>query len=144
MLKFETEISQATYYERENLLYVVMKDITEITVEKVIRHNEQTQAAMGERLHKVLHDIRSLQFTHVSREVLSYIADSPQGKYEEFEAYIVNGLGQRILGNFYLKVMKPKTPTKFFSDVEAALGWLEVNKHEIAYSNDEAQPLNMA
>jgi hypothetical protein len=40
------------------------------------------------------------------------------------EAVIVNSLGNRILGNIYLKMINLKYPSKIFNDRETAIAWL--------------------
>jgi hypothetical protein len=41
------------------------------------------------------------------------------------DAFVIDSLAQRILGNFYLKFNKPQFPTRFFNSKEEALIWLE-------------------
>ncbi len=40
------------------------------------------------------------------------------------EAYVINSLAHKILGNFYTKVNKPAVPTRMFSNEEEAVKWL--------------------
>ena len=40
------------------------------------------------------------------------------------KALLINSIGNKIMGNFYLKVNKPYIKTKIFSDREKALTWL--------------------
>ena len=39
-------------------------------------------------------------------------------------AIVAHNLAYKIVANFYLKVKKPKTPFKVFSDEDSALVWL--------------------
>jgi len=126
MLQFETVLSTSFFFEKENLLFIKIKENLELTVPNVILNNEQIYKVLGEKVTKVLFDIRHLQFTHIPRDVLNYIADSPYGKYQESEAFVISGLGQKLLANFYLKVIKPKVKSKFFTNFQSALQWLEV------------------
>jgi hypothetical protein len=41
---------------------------------------------------------------------------------------VIKILGQRILGNFYIKFQKPMIPTKIFNNHEDALEWLNLFK----------------
>jgi len=34
-------------------------------------------------------------------------------------------LGQKIIANFYMKTIKPNSPTKFFNDEDSAINWLK-------------------
>lgn len=52
-------------------------------------------------------------------------AASPDGnKYTIAGAIVVKSLAQKILGNAYIKVNKPTTPTALFNDEEKAIDWL--------------------
>ena len=53
------------------------------------------------------------------------LAGSEEGcKYKIAEAYVIKGLAQRILVNFYMSVIKPLNPTKFFTNETDAQNWL--------------------
>lgn len=45
--------------------------------------------------------------------------------YTLAEAYIVNNLAQKIIGNFYVNFHKPKAPTKIFTNETDAVKWLK-------------------
>ena len=40
-------------------------------------------------------------------------------------AVIANSLAYKLIANFYLKVMKPKTPFKVFNNKDSAIKWLK-------------------
>lgn len=130
MLEFETVLTHSYYYATENLLYVKLKGDEEITLEKIVLHNEQSLFTLGEISTKTIYDVRNIEFSHIPREVLKYVSDSPHGKYQSEEAFILSGLGQKILANFYLKVMKPKVKTKMFVTLKDALNWLEIKNQK--------------
>jgi hypothetical protein len=51
---------------------------------------------------------------------------SPAGvKYTMADAYVVNNLAQKILGNFYISFNKPMVNTRIFDDKEKAVEWLK-------------------
>lgn len=53
-------------------------------------------------------------------------AASPDGnQYTIAGAIVVKSLAQKILGNAYIKVNKPTTPTALFNDAEKAIDWLK-------------------
>jgi hypothetical protein len=130
MIKFDTVLTWSYYCEEENLLLVKLKDGPEMNLENVILNNEQTYKVMGDKVTKVIYDVRHLEFTHIPKEVLKYIADSPHSKFQESEAFILTGLGQKLIANFYLAVMKPKTKTKMFTGLDPALEWQEIKNKE--------------
>jgi hypothetical protein len=65
------------------------------------------------------------KYSSVTRETRDFIATDEAVKYTSAEAYVIQSLAQRILGNFYLKFYTPKVPTRVFTDVEKAEEWLK-------------------
>ena len=64
-------------------------------------------------------------YTSVTKEGREYMATDEAVLFTTVEAYVIQSLAQRILGNFYLKFNKPKVPTKMFTDREKAEKWLK-------------------
>ena len=54
-----------------------------------------------------------------------YAASLDGNKYTIAGAIVVKSLAQKILGNAYIKVNKPTTPTALFNDEEKAIDWLK-------------------
>ena len=44
--------------------------------------------------------------------------------YKLADAFVINSLPQKLIANFYMKVVKPVTPTRFFTTREEAEKWL--------------------
>jgi len=44
--------------------------------------------------------------------------------YRIADAFLVQSLGVRIVANFFIKITRPKIPTKLFTDEKAAINWL--------------------
>lgn len=64
------------------------------------------------------------KYSSVSREARDFVATDEAVKYTSCEAYVIQSLAQRILGNFYLKFYTPKVPTRIFTNLEKAEEWL--------------------
>ena len=39
------------------------------------------------------------------------------------DAIIISSAAHRIIANFYMKINRPKKPTKFFNDLESSIAW---------------------
>ena len=61
----------------------------------------------------------------VSPEAKVLIASKEYTKDRIAAAFIINSLGNRIAGNFFIKFNKPATPTQLFNDEKSALEWLK-------------------
>jgi hypothetical protein len=64
-------------------------------------------------------------FTLPSPQARKYIALPNSNPYAKAEAYVINDMAQKIVGNFFLKFDKPARPTKIFSKETDAVKWLE-------------------
>lgn len=62
----------------------------------------------------------------VSKEAREVVASREFVVKTKAKALIVDSLGHRIVGNFYLSVNKPYIKTKIFSDRSEALKWLRI------------------
>jgi hypothetical protein len=74
-----------------------------------------------------LHEFDS--FSDVEPEVRDWAADSSGNLHTFCDAIIIRNLGQKNLADFYLKVNKPKMPTKIFYSVDKALEWIKKQKY---------------
>lgn len=63
--------------------------------------------------------------TTATREARNYSATEEAGKFTLADAFVVNNLPQKLLGNFYLNFNKPFVNTKIFNKTEEAIVWLK-------------------
>jgi len=63
-------------------------------------------------------------YTLVDLDAMKLSSTIEGSKYEIAEAYVIKSMAQHILGNFYLHVIKPLNPTKFFTNQTEAQNWL--------------------
>jgi len=66
-------------------------------------------------------------FSSISEEARKLMVHDSIEKNRIAIAIIIRSLPQRIVGGFYISVNKPSVPTKFCSNKEEALEW--INKH---------------
>lgn len=64
------------------------------------------------------------KLSSTNTDLMNYLAKDGSNPYSSAEAYVLTSLNQRILGNFYAKIIKPSRPTKFFTSVVEAEKWL--------------------
>jgi len=62
--------------------------------------------------------------TQISDDAMTFMASEESAETSTAEAFVIQSFFQRILANFYLKVKKPKVPTRFFSNQKKAETWL--------------------
>lgn len=68
------------------------------------------------------------EFTEISKEAREYIADPNKPTATTAIAFVINNMGHKIVGNFFLTVNKPTKPIRFFTDAKLAIEWLNAYK----------------
>ncbi len=63
--------------------------------------------------------------TNVKTEARYYAAGAEANTYTLASAFVVKSLAQKLLGNAYLSINKPITPTKLMNDEAEAVAWLK-------------------
>ena len=58
-------------------------------------------------------------------KTVRYMGTEEANRLTIADAFVINSLPQRIMANFYLNVVKPLKPTKFFKTEEEAFSWLK-------------------
>lgn len=65
------------------------------------------------------------KYTSITKEAREYGGTNEATKHSKAEAYVLESLSQRIIGNFYLKFNNPQVPTRFFNNSRGAEIWLK-------------------
>jgi transposase len=60
-----------------------------------------------------------------SKDAREYIASDEVSEILKADALVITGLALRIIGNGYLKINKPKRPTRLFNSETEAINWLK-------------------
>lgn len=60
-----------------------------------------------------------------SKEAREYTASREVSAVLKADAFVIKGLALRIIGNGYLKINKPRRPTRLFNSKEEAIDWLK-------------------
>ncbi len=106
----------------KRLVENIMLEGEEIEVEdmrEVKKHN--LIATQGEK-YAVL--IVTSDFVGVSKAARELLAGGEIATNTVAYGFLIKNFAQRIVGNYYLRVNKPKTPTKLFTDRLKAIKWL--------------------
>ena len=62
-------------------------------------------------------------FSDIKPEMRAWAADETGNSNTHSDAILIRSLPQKIIADFYLKINKPKKPTKIFYSLEKALEW---------------------
>jgi hypothetical protein len=58
-------------------------------------------------------------------ETLKHMAKVHNCPYSTADAFVINSVSQKIICNFYIKIVAPERPTSLFTTREDALKWLK-------------------
>ncbi len=72
---------------------------------------------------KTPHLFTPTKFVIMDKEVMAFVKNEAN-KYGKADAFVIQSLPQKIIGNFYLKVVKPSVPTRLFNSEDEAVEWL--------------------
>lgn len=64
------------------------------------------------------------EFTVADSEAIKLACSESGSAYKLADAFVIQTLSQKFLGNMYLNFYKPIRPTRFFQDVKKAEEWL--------------------
>lgn len=64
---------------------------------------------------------------YISKDVdfMNHLSKNANVPYSTASAFILNSVPQRIVANFYIMIVRPERPTKFFNTKEEALKWIK-------------------
>lgn len=65
------------------------------------------------------------EFATTNNEVMKFLSKNENFPLSKGGAYVVHSIAQKIMANFYLKMITPERPTKFFNNREDAVKWLK-------------------
>lgn len=127
----DTRTVSILYFKTEKLFFYAIKPNFEISLDDIKEIFRVTKELAGNDEVFSITDIRNLGFEHLPKEVTDYTAKNPFIKQQLKNAIIIEGIGQKIFGNFYLNVLRPARQTKLFNNNESALKWLGINNSEV-------------
>ncbi len=114
----------------EHIVENVIHDYANIDAEHMLELKEANKQLTQGMPYAVLVD--SGEYTSITKEARELAASDKFKDVTIANAIIVNSLGHKIIGNFYMNINKPKIKTKIFSDRDKAIEWLKV---QVASSN---------
>lgn len=129
-LKEETS-TQKIYWDSENEI-VWGELFADITTEKLAKENidaqERIRNSMNKEKTRVIIDMSAV--FEISKEARDYFANERTASIQRATALLIGSAVSRIIGNFFLGLNKPFTPTRLFTDPAEAIKWLRTFSDE--------------
>lgn len=98
-------------------------DDVDIEEADIIENQQAVLALTGNAPYVIVTDGREAN-VRISHEARQYVAGPVVSQYRIAEALLIDSMASRITANFYLRVNKPISPTRLFTDEQKALEWL--------------------
>ncbi len=129
-LKEETS-TQKLYWDGENEI-VWGELFADITTEELAKENidaqERIRDSMNKEKTRVIIDMTAV--FEISKEARDYFANERTASIQRATALLIGSAVSRTIGNFFLGLNKPITPTKLFTDPQEAIKWLRTFSDE--------------
>ena len=123
-LKVET-LTQKLYWDSDNEIVWCELFGNQTTVE-LAKENVDAQERLRDSMNKaktrVLIDMTSV--TEISKEARDYFANERTASIQRATALLIGSPVSRVIGNFFLGLNKPVSPTRLFTDPHKAIQWL--------------------
>ncbi len=65
------------------------------------------------------------EYTTTDAAFLDHLSKNSNDPFSKADAFVIKSLAQKIMANFYIKIVRPERPTKFFNTKEVALKWIK-------------------
>jgi hypothetical protein len=122
MNKIVTRTAVISYNSIARILRIEILEGAEIELSDALQNYEATKILTKNDKYLILVDGRTS--LSVSREARGFAAQSKNDGCTAC-AFIITSTANKLIGNFYINVNKPNTPTRIFSSEEKAIEWLE-------------------
>lgn len=94
-----------------------------IETEDILRLKEKNEQLSKGKKYVVL--VTSGHLSSITKEARELVASKEFAQNTMAKALLIDSLGHRIVGNFYLKINKPHIKTRLFVDRDVAILWLK-------------------
>ncbi len=123
-LKVETS-TQKLFWDDENEIVwgeLFGDQVTEALAEENIDAQERIRDGLHRSQIRVLIDMTAI--SEISKEARDYFANERTASIQRATALLIGSPVSRVIGNFFMGLNKPISPTRLFTDPHKAIRWL--------------------
>ncbi len=126
MKELKTETStQKLFWDSENEIVwgeLFGDQATEELARENVDAQETVRDGMRKRKTRVLIDMTTV--SEISKEARDYFANERTASIQRATALLIGSPVSRVIGNFFMGLNKPVSPTRLFTDPQKAIRWL--------------------
>jgi len=108
--------------QEEGILRFDIDSTDEITLQNLKEHLEVVKSIGNGKAFCNLAVLT--KFIQVGDDARRFAAGEESNKYTIADAFVINSVALKIVGNFYIRYNKPVRPTRLFTDEAEAVRWL--------------------
>ena len=123
-LKIETS-TQRLFWDSEDEIVrgeLFANQVSEQLAKENIDAQERVRDMLGKAKTRVLVDMTKV--TEISKEARDYFANERTASIQRATALLIASPVSRVIGNFFMGLNKPISPTRLFTDPHRAVEWL--------------------
>ena len=123
-LKVETS-TQKLYWDSDNDIVwgeLFADQVTEELAKENVDAQESVRDAVSKAKTRVLIDMTAV--SEISKEARDYFANERTASIQRATALLIGSPVSRVIGNFFMGLNKPISPTRLFTDPQKAIQWL--------------------
>ncbi len=129
-LKVETS-TQKLYWDSENEIAwgeLFGDQGTEELARENVDAQERVRDIVSKAQTRVLIDMTAIP--EISKEARDYFANERTSSIQRATALLISSPVSRVIGNFFMGLNKPISPTRLFTDPQKAIQWLHTFSHD--------------
>ncbi len=81
------------------------------------------QKKLGEKKLPVI--VMCGEYSSTDIDFIKHLAKNENDPYSKADAFVLKSIAQRLIASFYIKIVIPERPTKFFNKRADALEWIQ-------------------
>ena len=108
----------------DSILRISIFEQVDIELQDAIEMHQMLLEYSSNQMYCVLLD--ATKRFNISSEARALIAGKEYSSERIATAFVTKSLANKLVGNFFINVNKPSTPTKIFATEESALVWLNI------------------
>ncbi len=123
--------TQKLYWDGENEIVwgeLFADQTTKERAKENVDAQERVRDILGKAKTRVLIDIAAI--SEISKEARDYFANERTASIQRATALLISSPASRVIGNFFMGLNKPISPTRLFTDPHEAIKWLQTYSDE--------------
>lgn len=108
---------------KDGIVWYKTKPNVTITIDDILEHYRYFEVKYKGQVFLNIYEFG--ENSDMDSDVRKWASDPTGNNFTIADAFVINSMAQKLIGNFYLTFHKPVKPTKLFNKLEDAEKWLK-------------------